>query len=319
MPRAVQEAAVAVWSGTVSLPVADRDEAHVEEFKLYHTKLYAFFKAHFSKFIFQLEKTDPDNWHYQAYFKTERTRQRVYDLDDGLRLCCTPASTAGMAALRKYAMKPNTRQDGPWTDDHDREQENLMRQTILAHMPKQWHPWQALALERILGHHDDRKILWYSDPEGAAGKTTLAKFLAVKHDAGFFTYGDARSILTIAAAYLKAKPCFSVGGRILIFNLTKSKPKETSWHDIYAAIESIKDGFFVPTKGMDMTPIAQMSPTVVVFANEEPRLDLLARGRFEVVPLSSTTSTQLPCSTGSTESPKSIRRGYYVEGEGQMI
>jgi len=283
MPRVHQDAAVALWSGVVSLPVADRDDAHIEEFKAFQPKLHAFCKANFTKYVYQLEKTEPANWHYQMYFRTERTRRRVYELEDGLIISCTPASTAGIQALAKYAMKAATRQAGPWSDKED----DTQLQAVLRHMPNAWRPWQEQAIQTILNHRDDRRILWYSDPAGSSGKTVLAKFLFAKHGAGFFTYGDARSILTIAAGYLKERPCLAVGERVMIFNLTKSKPRDTAWQDIYAAIESIKDGFFVPTKGMEMHPVCCVPPTVVVFANRPPQVDAMARDRFQVIHLTS--------------------------------
>jgi len=284
MPRQPQHAAVALWSGTVSLPVADRDDAHIEEFKAFQPKLHAFCLATFQRCIYQLEKTEPDNWHYQLFFKTERTRRRVYELEDGLIISCTPASTAGIQALAKYAMKAATRQAGPWTCEPETAQQRMHKLWLASQPPLR--PWQATAMKYILEHRSDRQIIWYSDPIGAAGKTTLAKHLAALHGAAFFSFADARSILDVAAKYLELHPCEHIGQRIMIFDLSKSKPKDTAWQDIYSALESIKNGFFTTSKGMDMKSVFCFSPTVVVFANQEPMVSAMAQDRFSVVPVS---------------------------------
>jgi len=288
MPKSVQQARVAVWAATLSLNKEDRTPEGITKFKDAWRQLYAHLQMHCTKFIFQLECTELDNWHYQIYFRCEKTRRPAYEvegMEDTMNL--SPASTDGIHSLSKYAMKRTSRQAGPWNDRDEQKIEQMeLNDLIIANTPP-WRPWQADAYQHIISYKSDRLIPWYVDKEGKAGKTVLAKYIAAKHDAVFFTYGDARSILSVAGNWLSKNPCRYHGHRIIMFNFTKSKPKDAAWEDIYAALESLKDNFFTTTKGMDMRMINQPgSPTVVAFANVAPTLTSMTKDRFEVIHLS---------------------------------
>lgn len=77
-------------------------------------------KDNTKNFIFQLERGEESgNLHFQGYLQLE-TKDRDTALakklrDAGFKMHVAPSSTAGKQALQDYAMKDDTRVQGPWT------------------------------------------------------------------------------------------------------------------------------------------------------------------------------------------------------------
>lgn len=273
-------------SGVISLPKVDRDdEKQVQLFKDIQPKIQEFMHILFDKFVYQLELGQTkNNYHYQCLvYCKEKDRVDQYDMPEDLTLHCKPISNEGKQALKNYCMKKDkTYIAGPWGDkpiieDLTCKQEEFMKNN-LPPLP----PWASYALGKIPKHQDHRKILWYVDTVGETGKSCLAVHLQIVHKALYLVFADARSLLSIAGTFFLKNPVTSHFKNIVIVNFTKSKPKDVSMCDIYSALESIKDGNFVMTKGMDMRQVLVPKPIVVVFANFTPDMSGMAKNRFEL-------------------------------------
>lgn len=232
-----------------------------------HTNITSWLKEHADKWIIQKEDT-VNNLHYQGYAKLKqkiRPKQLAKELNDpftGIEI--QPASNNGKMKLQDYAMKIDTRVDGPWCD-------HILY--LGADLPHTLWPWQQFIKESIEKPPDDRTILWIYDPQGNSGKSKLAKYLQFHHDVLTLQYGESKDLLNIV--YQNAhKPAY-------MFDLTRMKPKLYSTNDLYATIESIKNGYFINTKYQTGTMMMN-PPHVVCLSNQLPKWGDLSKDRWQV-------------------------------------
>lgn len=112
-------------------------------------------------------------------------------------------------------------------------------------------PWQSSLLERLDSEPDSRKILWYYDALGGAGKSSMAKWLIKNRDALVLSNAKSADIAHILDRQ-----------RIVVFDYSRSQEANIN----YGPVEDIKNGLiFSPKYGshLKVFPI----PHVVVFAN----------------------------------------------------
>lgn len=127
--------------------------------------------------------------------------------------------------------------------------------------------WQTKIDKKVKSPANDRTVLWvHSKAEEQAGKTTLAKQLAVHDGALYLSNG---SDADLARAY--------DGQEIVCFNFTKTQDE---WVN-YSAMEALKDGAIFSSK-YDSGSKIFAPPSVVVFANFLPNTDCMAKDRWEI-------------------------------------
>lgn len=222
------------------------------------------------KFVYQLEECpNTGNKHFQCYLKL-KVKKRTVEIAKELQVAFSkgchirPASTAGKTALKDYSMKKATRIKGPWADH---------RIYMGQDLPTSLRDWQQDCKELITGPVHDRHIYWYTDKTGGTGKSTFCKYMAFHHKVVPLSFGSASDLLNLAFK-TKNKECF-------IFDLSRTKSKKTSLDDVYAAIESIKNGLIVNTK-YDTGFVLFDRPHVVVFSNYSPDMSKLSMDRWQI-------------------------------------
>lgn len=132
-----------------------------------------------------------------------------------------------------------------------------------------FYEWQTEILDMIKTKPDKRKIYWYYDEKGGAGKTTFVKHVCMKYPKkSIFINGKANDI-KCAIASLEFKP------EICIFHFTRSVEDYVS----YEALESVKDGIFFSGK-YESSMFIMNCPHVLVFANFLPNEDKLSKDRW---------------------------------------
>lgn len=139
---------------------------------------------------------------------------------------------------------------------------------------KELYPWQKKLLEELSGDADERKILWYWEPKGSAGKTTFAKHVCMTRNA-YYVCGKAADVKCGIVSQIEK------GGsapEIVIF----ACPREKEDYMQYSALEEVKDGIFFSTK-FESNMVIFNIPHVVVFANFEPDKTKLSQDRWKVV------------------------------------
>lgn len=218
------------------------------------------------KYIFQLEEGENETPHYQGviWYKNPQGFNAMKNLCREIHW--EPCKNLIQAI--KYCCKIETRINGPWAKNID------IPLDIKLITPRDW---QVDLENELLNDPDDRKIIWYSDPVGGSGKTSLAKYLAVKYKA-LVVSGKASDVkYAVNNLVSKGRP-----PRIIIYVCPRTYENFVS----YDALESVKDGLFFSSKyesGMCMYP----NPHVIVFANFVPNLASMTADRWDLRHLSS--------------------------------
>lgn len=224
-------------------------------------------------YIFQLEKCPTTgNFHFQCFVKLKKKRRckELCKLLNGMSLkgaTCSPAMDT--SALSTYCMKENTRVEGPWSNKPIYLGEDLITIDMM-------YPWQKKILAKIAFRAHDRKIEWYYDPIGGVGKSAISKYLYFHHDIITLTIGKASDVLNLV---------YKLQGRkMYIFDISRTVTQGTMT-ELYAAMEAVKNGYFVNTK-YDTGVCCMARPHVIVFSNKLPKLSALSQDRWDIFDMS---------------------------------
>lgn len=114
---------------------------------------------------------------------------------------------------------------------------------------------------------NNRKILWVTDYKGGTGKTTLSKYLVLKHKAIEFSNAKSKDISF----------CYN-GQPIICFDFSRTLEGLVN----YDIIEQLKNGKVFSTK-YQSEPKYFNIPKIVVFANFDPCLYKLSEDRWDVL------------------------------------
>lgn len=135
-------------------------------------------------------------------------------------------------------------------------------------------PWQEDVMNIIAGEPDERKIYWFYEENGGAGKTTLAKSICLNNrKRALYLNGKTTDILSCVASHVQKFGESSL--KVALFNF----PRCCEGKIPYKALESVKDGVFFNGKyesGMVLMEI----PHIIVFANMRPDESKLSRDRW---------------------------------------
>lgn len=182
-------------------------------------------------------------------------------------------------AAKKYCMKDETKAGETFTKNEAPKVIDPLGTATLR-------SWQKDLLENLDKIPDNRTIIWVFDPEGGAGKTSLAKHLCLKYpnECLYLTGGPQNCKYGVTSfLYTKKKNVFirnSNNLRIVIFDYTRSQDETVS----YQAIEEIKNGIFYNTKYESMM-VMYNCPHVVIFSNFYPDLNRLSSDRWNIIDL----------------------------------
>lgn len=236
--------------------------------------LHQWLRSTADKYIFQAESTTSDegklNPHYQCYLHTVkpiRSKTLAISANGDLRgVEISPASTNGKVALQGYCMKELSRVAGPWADKKLYLGADLWP---VERMPA----WQREYIDMFQGEPHPRTCMWLVDPQGNNGKTKFLKWLVFKMNACGLGYGNAGDILNLVSK--------RQGRSIYVWNLTRTRSARIDQAELYAAMESVKDGYFINTK-YETSDVLMDPPHVLVLANFAPDLTGLSADRWDI-------------------------------------
>jgi len=136
--------------------------------------------------------------------------------------------------------------------------------------------WQIDCRDKLNKEPDPRKIHWYWSAQGARGKSSMVKYLAIKHGA-LICSGKASDMKYMIVKQNEKKGVYP---ELVVFDVPRSSAQYLS----YTGIEEIKNGVFASTK-YDCEMVIMNHPHVVVFANFEPDMNDqdMSSDRFDVV------------------------------------
>lgn len=164
-----------------SLPVALREMPQAIEFFKQEGQsiLYEFLDIHCDYFVFQLELTEGNNYHYQGCISL-KNRLRLASLAKQVNqwglwgMDIRPALNHHDNVLKKYCMKEETRVAGPWRDTTV-EKSKVKEVSELWNIPKTLLPWQEDLKTLLLSKGDDRRIYFVIETQGCTGKTAFCR------------------------------------------------------------------------------------------------------------------------------------------------
>lgn len=132
-------------------------------------------------------------------------------------------------------------------------------------------PYQQDIIKIVEGEPDDRKIYWFYERIGNVGKSSLTKYLCVKHNALFIAEGKRSDLVNLVFN------CDMEKTRTIVLDVPRANKNNVS----YKAIEEIKNGLICNTKyetGMK----AFNPPHIIIFSNYPPDLSGVSKDRWEI-------------------------------------
>ncbi len=223
----------------------------------------------FDKWCFQEEVGEKTQTPHLQGFVRWRTKKRLSTVCNEFKGCHWERMIGTVAQNIAYCTKQATRPENGKRWVHSLRVQSTVRTIV----KKDFKKWQTALYELVVGvQPDTRSIHWWYDKAGNSGKTALAKYLAVYH--GAIVVGGKTSDMKYGI--MKASEKDEVN--LVIIDIPRCSQDYVS----YKGIEEIKNGMFFNNKYESCMCLFN-SPTVIVFANEEPKYYKLSADRWKVI------------------------------------
>lgn len=212
------------------------------------------------QYIVQMECSETDYLHFQGWFKMKK-KARITELKKFMPNRAH-LSESKSAAAERYAMKCDTRIQGPFTYPYRYSGEDIITQL---------YSWQQVIVDKALERPDNRSINWWWGPKGNIGKSALVKYL-VWHHGAIELGGKANDIyFGITSSKVQRIP-------IYIIDLARTREQYVP----YEAMEKAKNGCFFSGKYESCQYVGPI-PHIFVFANFEPNKETMSSDRWNIV------------------------------------
>jgi hypothetical protein len=130
--------------------------------------------------------------------------------------------------------------------------------------------WQLEVMDIIKDVPNKRTIHWFWEPDGCVGKTTLCKYLVVKHNA-LMLCGKSNDMFQMLAKFPEKR-------KLILVDV----PRCSSGFVNYGAIEQMKNGLVFSGK-YEGAQLVFNCPHVIVFANVYPTVENMSLDRWSIV------------------------------------
>lgn len=222
------------------------------------------------KYCFQLEKGEKtDKLHYQGRFSL-KIRKREGECAKQFRNHWNSFRISITSNENKnnnfYVMKEETRIDGPFTDQNEYYvPKDVAKMTELR-------PWQK-SLTDMLKTYDERTIDVVIDETGNRGKTSISRFMAILHNAGYMPFiNDYKDLMRMA---------FDLGPReTYLVDLPRAIDKK-KLQMLFAGIETLKSGYCQDDRFSFKQRFFDR-PRICIFTNKFPDLDNLSQDMWKL-------------------------------------
>lgn len=175
---------------------------------------------------------------------------------------------------------------GDWWDYLQKDDEEVrtnIRLPVALYVPEIY-GWQRVIVKEVAVPCDPkcRKVHWIWSSLGAVGKTSLARYLCIRHGA-MYVSGKASDMKYAISEFIKEH---KRGPDICILNVSRAAVLPTGAPAVsYTGIEELKDALFFSTKYEACMRIFN-TMHLLVFANQAPDIDLLSEDRWSIRELS---------------------------------
>lgn len=155
----------------------------------------------------------------------------------------------------------------------------------------EWRPWQKDCLSMIeseIEQPNPRVVHWFWEQRGAMGKSFLAGFLQLKYNALLLEAGKKADLAYTLANALSGSDvpivvCDFVRTTQPSEELTSNGTTNNWFFNVYAFLESVKNGRVLSTKYESRTLILPKPPVVICFANWRPQTEVMSADRWHIV------------------------------------
>lgn len=230
------------------------------------------------RWVFQLERgAQAGKLHYQGYshcadkWNGSSGRMRASQCGkwwrdmfkeagfEGVSVNAGICSNQGKGALRKYCMKEDTREGGPWATH------KVYNGIDLLQVRNDPHKWQttcnAEAAEEWT-QENDRTINWIFEKVGCVGKSKWVKDGIFRKDFGYVEAGSARQLCS-SIVNMGAK-------KVYVIDRPRTKAASDSDMDFFNVVERLKNGCIQNVMHGKGTVLLMEPPRVFVFGNSPP-------------------------------------------------
>lgn len=238
------------------------------------------------RYVFQTEKVS--RRHYQGRIDLKDKSARMvkntllgifqaggYDVTN---LTVTPESNASVKSDGSlfYVTKKDSRIDGPWHDASFVPPKKPViyngEDLVCMETPL---PWQTELFDHtMLPCEDDRKVIWICNIKGNVGKSKWQKWMSWKHGAERVPLGTATQLKTSVADM--------PANTIYMIDLPRVRGSQESQHDLFSAIEEIKNGWVYAAMYGKPHELKMKPPHVIVFSNELPDMSCLSEDKWAI-------------------------------------
>jgi len=224
------------------------------------------FNDNCKKWLYQLEESKNGMMHFQCVIsltKKEFSKKVLSSISSytGIKedyINISPSLTGNTSFC--YAMKDDTRVDGPWSNKML--EENLPVKTLSF---GEFYDWQKVIFHIAMGKPDDRSIHWFYDTVGNRGKTQLTRMLLANHgkEVGIIPCVGTTNQLVSAIINMGQRKTY-------ILDVPRAKTGG-SWEEriaeLMCTIEQLKNGLLVSAMYGKLNQLLIPHPNVIVFSN----------------------------------------------------
>lgn len=248
----------------------------------YFTKddLVTWCQSNCKKYTFQLEEGDSGYKHWQGRISLIKKRQqhvllKLFTINDKQPNYLQPTTNKEYQGPMFYAMKEDTRLEGPFTDSYTVTNNNF----IPSHLKNiVLYPWQQYVIDSKK-NKNSRQINLIYDTSGNIGKSTLASIGELLHNGiDVPPINDFKELIA-----LLCNICMDTNNRDpgLIFIDMPRAQKKDQLYGLYSAIEQIKKGKLYDCRHHYKSWWIE-SPQIWVFSNTLPDLNYLSIDRWNI-------------------------------------
>lgn len=209
-------------------------------------------------FVFQEEIGENGTPHLQGTvcLKQRQRRSALQKIEPKIHWEPTKSIKASLA----YCIKEETRNGKQWVYGIE------VPKPLKIHEP---YGWQMEVMDIVKQEPDERTIHWFWEPTGGVGKTSICKYLVVKHEALMLT-GKSNDMYNMLVKFPNKRTLIIV-----------DCPRCQQDYINYGAIEQIKNGLVFSGK-YEGAQLVFNCPHVIVFANQEPDFERMSADRWNV-------------------------------------
>lgn len=243
-------------------------------------ELIKWLQSNCKKYVFQLEMGDTGYIHWQGRFSLikKRLKNVVLKMCNNKFNYLEPTSEVNHLEEFFYAMKEDTRLEGPWRDEA-----SSPPGSVSSYIPRHYRnltlrPWQQKVLETAT-EFNSREINLIYDPNGNTGKSTVAAIAELLHGGiDMPPLNDFKELVALLCDICSDKNWRNPSP--IFFDLPRAIDK-TKLYGLYSAIEQVKKGKLYDCR-YHYKSFWIDSPVIWVFTNVQPDLRLLSSDRWKL-------------------------------------